>query len=440
MKTYFIKTFGCQMNEHDSEILAGMLESIGYRSTDNIDRADIVLLNTCCIRETAENKVFSFLGRLKRNKMSKPGMLIGVCGCMPQQRGMASRLRQLFPYVDLIFGTQNINMLPVFVERITADGNPIVEITTEPDELPEGLPVSRKEGLRALVTITHGCNNYCTYCIVPYVRGSERSRQPEHIIDEVIRLGNEGYKEVVLLGQNVNSYGKDLDKPFDFADLLVSLDNVSSIERIRYMTSHPRDFNERLIQTIARTKKTCEHFHLPVQSGSNRILQKMNRGYTREHYLHLVSLIRQYIPQATITTDIMVGFPGETEDDFMDTVDLVEQVRFDSAYTFIYNARPGTPAAKMPEQVPEEIKRQRIQKLIKLQNSISIEKNKADETTQQQVLVEGVSKLGADYLYGKSRGNKTIVFQGNKEIVGKTVDVIITKGHLAYLEGVLIGV
>ncbi|NMA51491.1 MAG: MiaB/RimO family radical SAM methylthiotransferase, partial [Peptococcaceae bacterium] len=291
MKTYYIKTFGCQMNEHDSEILAGMLESIGYRSTGTIDRADFVLLNTCCIRETAENKVFSFLGRLKRQKMSNPAMLIGVCGCMPQQTGMASRLRQLFPYVDLIFGTQNIDMLPVFVERIAADGNPVVEIATEPDELPEGLPVARKEGLRALVTITHGCNNYCTYCIVPYVRGSERSRRPEHIIDETIRLGHEGFKEVVLLGQNVNSYGKDLDKPFDFADLLVSLDRVGSIERIRYMTSHPRDFNEKLIQTIARTKKTCEHFHLPVQSGSSRILQNMNRGYTREHYLHLVSLI-----------------------------------------------------------------------------------------------------------------------------------------------------
>ncbi|MGI6493165.1 MAG: tRNA (N6-isopentenyl adenosine(37)-C2)-methylthiotransferase MiaB [Pelotomaculum sp.] len=438
MKTYYIKTFGCQMNEHDSEILAGMLESIGYRSTGTIDRADFVLLNTCCIRETAENKVFSFLGRLKRQKMSNPAMLIGVCGCMPQQTGMASRLRQLFPYVDLIFGTQNIDMLPVFVERIAADGNPVVEIATEPDELPEGLPVARKEGLRALVTITHGCNNYCTYCIVPYVRGSERSRRPEHIIDETIRLGHEGFKEVVLLGQNVNSYGKDLDKPFDFADLLVSLDRVGSIERIRYMTSHPRDFNEKLIQTIARTKKTCEHFHLPVQSGSSRILQNMNRGYTREHYLHLVSLIREYIPQATITTDIMVGFPGETEDDFMATVDLVEQVRFDSAYTFIYNTRPGTPAAKMPEQVPEKIKKQRIQKLIRLQNVISFEKNKADEATQQQVLVEGVSNLGADFLYGKSRGNKTIVFQGNKGLLGKTVDVSITKAHLAYLEGVLI--
>ncbi|MDD4237117.1 MAG: tRNA (N6-isopentenyl adenosine(37)-C2)-methylthiotransferase MiaB [Desulfotomaculaceae bacterium] len=437
MKSYIIKTFGCQMNEHDSEVLAGMLEAVGYRSTEDTSTADLVLLNTCCIRETAENKVFSYLGRLKRQKLSNPAMIIGVCGCMPQQEGMAARLRQLFPYVDLVFGTHNVQQLPVFIGRILAERKPVVEILTEPAEIIEGLPAVRKEGLRAWVTIMHGCDNYCTYCIVPYVRGRERSRKPDDIIREMPGLGSEGFKEVVLLGQNVNSYGKDLTPPLDFAGLLEKLDGVSSIERIRYMTSHPRDFNEKLILTIARLGKVCEHFHLPVQSGSSRILEKMHRGYTREHYLGLIEKIRLHIPKATITTDIMVGFPGEENDDFRATMDLVSQVRFDSSYTFVYNARPGTPAAGMAEQVPEEIKKQRIQALIKLQNTISLENNKAEEGSWQEVLVEGERNNASGLVYGKSRGYKTVVFPGDKTLIGSTAHVTITRAHLAYLEGSL---
>jgi tRNA-2-methylthio-N6-dimethylallyladenosine synthase len=437
LKSYVIKTFGCQMNEHDSEILAGMLEAKGYRSTEDTGKADLVLLNTCCIRETAENKVFSFLGRLRRQKLFNPNMIIGVCGCMPQQEGMAARLRQQFPYVDMIFGTHNVQQLPVFIDRILAERTPVVEILTEPDSILEGLPAARKKGLRAWVTIMHGCDNYCTYCIVPYVRGKERSRQPEDIIEEMAGLAGEGFKEVVLLGQNVNSYGKDLEAPIDFAGLLEKLDAVNGIERIRYMTSHPRDFNEKLIRTIARSSKVCEHFHLPVQSGSNRILEKMHRGYTREHYLNLIEKIKGYIPSATITTDIMVGFPGEDDGDFQDTMELVKQVRFDSSYTFVYNARPGTPAAEMTEQVPEEIKKQRIQNLIKLQNVISMEKNKEEEGSCQEILVEGVSNIGPGLVYGKSRGNKTVVFPGDQTLTGNSVLVTITRAHLAYLEGSL---
>lgn len=437
MKSYIIKTFGCQMNEHDSEVLAGILEAIGYRSTEDTSKADLFLLNTCCIRETAENKVFSYLGRLKHHKLSNPAMIIGVCGCMPQQEGMAARVRQLFPHVDLVFGTHNVQQLPVFIDRILAERKPVLEIWTEPAEIIEGLPAARKEGLRAWVTIMHGCDNYCTYCIVPYVRGRERSREPDDIIREVTALGSEGFKEVVLLGQNVNSYGKGLKKYLDFAGLLEKLDGVSSIERIRYMTSHPRDFNDQLIRTIAQSGKVCEHFHLPVQSGSNRILEKMHRGYTREHYLSLIEKIKLHIPTATITTDIMVGFPGEDNDDFRATMDLLRQVRFDSSYTFVYNARPGTPAAGMAEQVPGEIKKQRIQDLIKLQNTISMEKNKEEEGSQQEVLVEGESNIGPDLVYGKSRGNKTVVFPGDKILTGATAHLIITSAHLSYLEGSL---
>ena len=437
-KKYFIYTFGCQMNEHDSEILAGMLEAKGYRPTEDTGTADLVLLNTCCIRATAENKVFSYLGRLKSRKLSNPAMIIGVCGCMPQQKGMGARLRQLFPYVDMIFGTHNVQQLPTFIDRILAERKPVLEVLTEPDEIMEGLPAARKEGLRAWVTITHGCDNYCTYCIVPYVRGRERSREPDDIIKEMVGLAGDGFKEIVLLGQNVNSYGKDLKKPLDFAGLLENLDGVSGIERIRYMTSHPRDFNEELIRTIARLGKVCEHFHLPVQSGSSRILEKMHRGYNREHYLRLVEKIRRYIPAATITTDIMVGFPGEDDGDFRATMDLVREVRFDSSYTFVYNARPGTPAAGMTEQVPDEIKKQRIQDLIKLQNTISMEKNEEKEGSQQEVLVEGESNIGPGLLYGRSRGNKTVVFAGDNTLTGSTVTVTVTRAHLAYLEGSLI--
>lgn len=436
MKSYAIKTFGCQMNEHDSEVLAGMLEGMGYNPTDKLEEAGIILLNTCCVRENAENKVFSFLGRLRRQKVENPDLIIGICGCMPQQEDMSVRIRQLFPHVDLIFGTHNAHRLPELIHRVIESRGPVLEVWPGSRGIIEELPVKRKEGFRAWVTIMYGCNNFCTYCIVPYVRGRERSRRPEDVVSEVARLGSDGFKEVFLLGQNVNSYGKDLESPLDFADLLELLENTAGIDRIRYMTSHPRDFNERLVKTIAHSMKVCEHFHLPVQAGSNHILKKMNRGYTRETYLALVETIKSFIPRATITTDIMVGFPGEGENDFNDTLDLVAQARFDGAYTFIYNTRPGTPAATMEGQVPEAVKKERIQALIKLQNRISFEKNQEEEGQNQEILVEGEGKSGEGLLFGRNRGNKIVVFPGSVKHINEIIPVTITEAHLAHLVGV----
>lgn len=437
-QTYQIITFGCQMNEHDSEVLAGMLDSMGFNQANEVNGADIVLINTCCVRETAENKVFSLLGRLRRLKKEKPGMIIGVSGCMSQQEGMAARIRQGFPHVDLILGTGSAHQLPDLIGRVLKRRSPVLAVRPGIDGIVENLPVKRKEGIRAWVTIMYGCNNFCTYCIVPYVRGRERSRRPGDILEEIAGLGREGCKEVVLLGQNVNSYGKDLDISIDFAGLLEKLDKYeenNGVSWIRYMTSHPRDFSDRLIETIASSGKVCEHFHLPVQAGSNRILKKMNRGYTREKYLELVEKIKALIPRATVTTDIMVGFPGEEENDFNDTLDLVRQARFDSSYTFIYNTRPGTPAASLEGQVPEEVKKGRIQELIKLQNEISLERNREEVGREQVVLVEGESKTGPGLLTGKNRGNKMVVFPGGKELIGRTVRVQITESHLAHLAG-----
>jgi len=426
------------MNEYDSEVLAGVLDGMGFTQAGEVEGADIVLLNTCCVRETAENKVFSLLGRLRRLKKEKPGLIIGVSGCMSQQEGMAARIRQGFPHVDLILGTGGAHELPELIGRVIERGNPVLAVRPGIDGIVENLPVRRKEGIRAWVAIMYGCNNFCTYCIVPYVRGRERSRCPGDILEEIARLGREGYQEVVLLGQNVNSYGKDLDDAIDFANLLEKLDKYegnNGVSRIRYMTSHPRDFSDRLIETIAASDKVCEHFHLPVQAGSNRVLKKMNRGYTREKYLELVGKIKTNIPVASITTDIMVGFPGEDEKDFEDTLDLVRQARFDSSYTFIYNTRPGTPAASLEGQVPEEVKKARIRELIKLQNRISLERNKEEERREQEVLVEGASKNRPGMLAGKNRGNKTVVFPGSKELIGRTIRVRIIESHLAHLTG-----
>ncbi len=435
MGLYHIRTFGCQMNEHDSEVLAGILEKIGYEPVADVVKADIVLLNTCCVRETAENKVFSFLGRLRPQKAKNPGMIIGVGGCMTQQEGMASRIRRLFPHVDLVFGTHNLHRLEEYLARITGRREPVSEIWPSPRGSTEGLPHKRRAGISAWVTITYGCNNFCTYCIVPHVRGRERSRKPEEIIAEVTALGQKGFKEVVLLGQNVNSYGKDLEKELDFAELLKKLDSIDGIIRIRYMTSHPRDFNERLIQTIASSAKVCEQFHLPVQAGSNIILKNMNRGYTREDYFKLIAKIKAALPHATLTTDIMVGFPGETDGDFEQTLDLIRQIRFDNAYTFVYNTRPGTPAAKMAGQVPREVKKQRIQTLIKLQNGISLEKNREAVGQVQEILVEGEGLKGELFLCGRNRGGKMVFFKGGRELFGCPVPVTIENAHLAYLAG-----
>lgn len=434
-KKYLIFTFGCQMNEHDSEHIAGILEGIGYVSSRDQHDADIIVVNTCCVRETAENKVFGLLGRLGQLKKKKPELILCLGGCMSQQEHMARRIRQRFPYVDVVFGTHNIHRLPELIETAMEMKGQVIEILPGGDGIIEGVPVKRQKGVRAWVSITYGCNNFCTYCIVPYVRGRERSRAPEAIIEEVTTLGREGYKEVTLLGQNVNSYGKDLQSSTDFAGLLRALNDVQGIERIRFMTSHPRDFYDTLVEAVADLPKVCEHIHLPVQAGSNRILKKMNRGYTREYYLELVDKLRSAIPGVAITTDIMVGFPGETDDDFAGTVDLVKRVEFESAFTFIYNKRKGTPAADMPDQVPGDVKSTRIQELIDLQNNITLRKNAAEVGRVLECLVEGPSRTNTEFMSARTRTGKIVVYRGIPEQTGMFLPMRITGYSLTHLEG-----
>lgn len=425
------------MNDHDSEVMAGMLESLGYQPVENIAEADVILVNTCCVRETAENKIFGLLGRLARLKKGKHKPLIGIAGCMVQQPGMAQKVKNRFPEVDLIIGTYNLHRLPELLLAVQESRERIVEVWDQAGEIVENLPIRRASKIRAWVNITYGCNNFCTYCIVPYVRGRERSRRPEDILREIRQLVEEGYREVTLLGQNVNSYGRDLKEGINFARLLEEVNNITGLWRIRFTTSHPRDFNQELIDTIARCTRVCEHIHLPVQAGSNRILKLMNRGYDRDYYLDLVERIRQAIPEVSITTDIMVGFPGETEEDFAQTMDLVEKVRFDAAFTFVYNPRPGTLAATLPDQVPEEVKSRRIQELIARQNEITLAKNQSFIGRVEEVLVEGESKTNPAKLSGRTRTNRLVIFSGPKELAGKLVFVAITGAKLTHLEGEL---
>lgn len=438
MKSYHIIAFGCQMNEHDAEVMAGSLEQLGYEYTDNRDEADIIMINTCCVRETAENKVYGLLGRLRKLKQNKPGLIIGIGGCMTQQEETASKIKRRFSHVDLIFGTHSLHELPDLISEIEEKRKSLLIHRPEHMGIHENLPIKRSPGVKSWVPVTYGCNNYCTYCIVPYVRGRERSRKPGDIIADITGLAGAGYKEVTLLGQNVNSYGKDLGNT-SFADLLEHVNSIDGIERIRFMTSHPRDFSEELINTAAGLEKVCEHIHLPVQAGSNSILRAMNRGYTREYYIDLVERIRERIPGVALTTDIMVGFPGETEEDFLYTVDIVEKLRFEGAFTFIYNIRQGTPAAKMPGQISEEEKSLRIQKLVAVQNAISLQLNGEEAGRIHQVLVEGASKTNENMLTGRTRTNKLVVFPDRSCNPGDTVQVRINGGTLTYLEGEIIG-
>ncbi|MBO8127629.1 MAG: tRNA (N6-isopentenyl adenosine(37)-C2)-methylthiotransferase MiaB [Peptococcaceae bacterium] len=423
------------MNEYDSEMMAGLLESMGYEPAADQDDAGILILNTCCVRGTAENKVWGLLGRLKKWKRQREGRILAISGCLPQQPGTSTDICRRFPHVDIVFGTYNRHELPGLIEQVIKERRQVNKVWEKEGEIPEEIPVRRQSGLKAWVPIIHGCNNFCTYCIVPYVRGRERSRRPEKIIAEVQELASQGYREITLLGQNVNSYGKDLEENIDFADLLKELDGIEGLWRIRFMTSHPRDFSEKLIDVIATARKVCEHVHLPAQAGSNRILKAMGRGYTRENYLSLVSKIRKAVPGVAITTDLMVGFPGEAEEDFADTLDLVRRVEYDQAFTFVYNPRKGTPAAKM-EQLPEDVKSRRIQKLVALQKEISLLKNKAEEGKVREILVEGPSEHNPTRLCGRTRTNKTVVFEGDDVQVGNLIEVRIVKGHLTHLEGV----
>lgn len=434
MRAHII-TFGCQMNEADSEQMAGLLEGMGYECTDRAGEADVIIINTCCVRETAESKVWGLLGRLRPFKDRRPDLIVGVGGCMPQQAGIPDEIRRRFPWVDLVFGTHNRHELPNMIDRIRKERKRVHAVWDGISAIPEGVPAKRAPGVGAWIPVIHGCNNFCTYCIVPYVRGRERSRPVASILREVREAVARGYREVTLLGQNVNSYGKDLDPEADFADLLRAVNKVDGLWRIRYTSSHPRDYNDRMIEAAATCAKVCEHFHLPVQAGSNRILKKMNRGYTREYYLDLVARIRRAVPAASITTDLMVGFPGETRADFEETLDLVRRVRFAQAFTFVYNPRRGTPAARRPDQVPREVKSGRIQELIALQKKITLEQNRALEGRTVEVLVEGAHQNDPNLMSGRCRTNRYTVFPGGGEWTGRLAPVRITRGYLSYLAG-----
>lgn len=434
-RKYTISTFGCQMNENDSEKLAGMLEAMGYSHTDKTDECDLILFNTCCVRENAELKVYGHLGALKALKSKKPDMVIAVCGCMMQQKEVVDYILDKYRNVDLIFGTHNLHKFPELLYKALRSDTAVVDVSTSSGYIAEGVPIKREHGVKAWLTIMYGCNNFCSYCIVPYVRGRERSRRPADILDEARLLGRQGYKEITLLGQNVNSYGLDLKDGTSFAGLLYDLEEIDGIERIRFMTSHPKDLSDELISAMSDCRKVCEHLHLPVQAGSNRILAEMNRKYTREHYFELVDKLRNKIPDISLTTDIIVGFPGETEEDFEQTLDLVKRVRFDYVYTFLYSKRTGTPAAKKPGQVSQEVMKRRFDSLLELQNSIGKEINYKLLGTQTEILVEGPSKNNINMMTGRTRTNKIVNFKGGADLTGRMVNVIIENAGTWSLDG-----
>ncbi|AWK52002.1 tRNA (N6-isopentenyl adenosine(37)-C2)-methylthiotransferase MiaB [Clostridium beijerinckii] len=434
-KLFCISTFGCQMNEEDSEKLSGMLKRIGYERTENKEEASIIIFNTCCVRENAENKVYGNLGRLKKQKEKNPNLIIAICGCMMQQKGKADEMLKRFPYVDIIFGTHNSYKFPEYLNRVKTDGVQIKEIIDKETEIVEGLPIDRKSDSKAFVTIMYGCNNFCTYCIVPYVRGRERSRKPEDIEKEIKELVDKGYKEVTLLGQNVNSYGNGLEKEITFADLLRKLNDIKGLERIRFMSSHPKDLTLDVIYAIRDCDKVCEQIHLPVQNGSNRLLKEMNRHYTKEEYIALAKTIRSEIPDVTFSTDIIVGFPGETEEDVNETIELIKEVRFDAAFTYLYSRRNYTPADKMENQISEEVKHERFNKLVKVSNEVIAQGNKEAEGKIYEVLVEGHSKNDESKLTGRTRNARLVNFEGDEELIGKLVNAKIVKANSFSLIG-----
>ena len=424
-KTFHITTFGCQMNEHDSEIMAGMLLEKGFTPVKERKDADVAIINTCSVRENADKRFFGTLGQLKRRKKENPDFLVCVCGCMMQQQHVIDTIKAKYPWVDIIFGTHNIHRFPELVENALHEKKKQVEIWSDGGEIVENMPCKRLHKSKALVNIMFGCNNFCTYCIVPYTRGRERSRKPSEILREVRELVSDGVKEIMLLGQNVNSYKGEGDT--DFADLIYMLNDVEGLERIRFMTSHPKDLSDKLIRAFADCDKLCKNIHLPVQSGSSRILKEMNRRYDKEKYLQLVEKLRETVTGITMSTDIIVGFPGETEEDFEETLDLVRKVRYDSAFTFLYSVRKGTPAETYENQIPEDVKHQRFNRLVDLVNQISAEKNAAYVGTMQKVLVEGPSKTNSRTFTGRTDGFKLVNFRGDASMNGKIIDVKITK-------------
>ncbi|HLS89007.1 MAG TPA: tRNA (N6-isopentenyl adenosine(37)-C2)-methylthiotransferase MiaB [Sphingobacteriaceae bacterium] len=436
-----IITYGCQMNEHDSEILAGQLQLMGYVPTQRYEDADLILLNTCAIRETAEEKVYGTIGWLKSLKAVRPEVILGLCGCMAQEEVTVRRIKRTAPHVDLVFGTHNIHRLPELIGRVRREEATVIDVWKGSKEVVEHLPAVREDGRRAWVTIQYGCDKFCTFCIVPYVRGRERSRRPEDILAEVQDLADRGYVEVTLLGQTVSSYGQDfVDRQYDFADLLRDLDTVAGIRWLRFTSPYPGDFDERLIRQMGETKKLCKHIHFPMQSGSNRVLHRMNRRYTREQYLERVARLREAVPGISITTDIIVGFPGETEEDFQQTLDLVEQVRFDNAFTFKFSPRTGTVGAKWEEQwgIDEDVKQERLERLMAVQNRISLEQNQAYQGRRVEVLIEGPSPKNPDVLTARTSTNRVVLVPGPAHLAGTFAQVDITEARTWTLVGRLV--
>lgn len=415
--TFHVTTFGCQMNARDSEKLVGILEKIGYVETESED-ADFVIYNTCTVRENANNKVYGRLGTLNGYKKKNPHMMIGLCGCMMQEPAVVEKLKESYRFVDLVFGTHNIYKFAELIVTALESDSMTIDIWKDTDKIVEDLPVERKYSFKSGVNIMFGCNNFCSYCIVPYVRGRERSREPKEIIREIEHLVADGVVEIMLLGQNVNSYGKNLETPMTFAELLEEIEKIEGLERIRFMTSHPKDLSDELIAVMKRSRKICRHLHLPLQSGSSRILQIMNRRYDKEHYLALVERIRAAMPDISLTTDIIVGFPGETEEDFEETMDVVKKVRYDSAFTFIYSKRTGTPAAVMEEQVTPEVVKQRFDRLLKEVQRISAEKTGTFEGQTLPVLIEEVNEQDGSLVTGRLDNNAVVHLPGTADMIG----------------------
>ena len=434
--TFHIATFGCQMNSRDSEKLQGILEAIGFVETDT-EEADFVLYNTCTVRENANQRVYGRLGYLNSLKKKNPHMMIALCGCMMQEEEVVAKIKKSYRFVDIIFGTHYIFKLAELMYERLEEKKMVIDIWQGTDRIVEDLPTERKFSFKSGVNIMFGCNNFCSYCIVPYVRGRERSRSPKDILEEVRKLAEDGVVEIMLLGQNVNSYGKTLEEPVSFAQLLTEVDKVIGIERVRFMTSHPKDLTDELIKAMKNSKKVCRHLHLPLQSGSTRILKAMNRKYTKEQYLELVEKIRKAMPDISLTTDIIVGFPGETEEDFKETLDVVEKVRFDSAFTFIYSKRTGTPAAKMEDQISGEEVKDRFDRLLSRVQRISAEVCGRDEHTVLKVLVEEADGQTEGFLTGRMDNNTIVHFKGDISLIGKIVDVHLDESKGFYYMGTL---
>ena len=432
---YSVYTMGCQLNENDSEKISGMMEKMKYSNTTKIEEADCIIFNTCCVRENAEDKLFGKLGEVKKYKELK-GTIIAICGCMMQEKHIVEKIKKSYPFVDIIFGTHTIHKLPEDLYTALCSNKNVIDILDIDGEVIEGLPIKRNDRAKASVTIMNGCNNFCTYCIVPYVRGRERSRSPENIINEIEELARAGYKEITLLGQNVNSYkGNGSLGITKFSELLRAVNKINGIEKIRFISPHPKDFTDDVIDAIRDCDKVCKMIHLPLQSGSSEVLKKLNRKYTKEQYLNLVHKMKSRIPNLTLSTDIIVGFPEETEEDFKDTLDVVDKVNFEQVFMFIYSRRVGTPADKMEKQIPDEVKHERFNRLKSLVESKIVENNKKYIGTIQDIIVEGRSKTNNNMLTGRTDSNKVINFEGDDSLIGKAIKIKIISEHMWYLKG-----